>query len=126
MMISPSPYTLTDKNGNNITRGALRHNGYTGPEPQSPQELFAAAKSVGIPVSDNAFESWTARESRVPVLKAFDIYKSNVAYGIETETPEQHQSIEEWYQSWLDLPEVVVAGQEVVFPVTPDSIAKYL
>ena len=38
------------------------------------------------------------RRLREPLLKAFDIYKSNVYYGVINETEEEHQQILNWYQ----------------------------
>ncbi len=43
------------------------------------------------------------RRKRVKVFEAFDIYKSNVYYGIISETDEQHQKIISWYKNCLDL-----------------------
>ena len=43
------------------------------------------------------------RKQRERLLKAFDIYKTNVKYGIEQESEEQHTEIVVWYQKCLDL-----------------------
>lgn len=43
------------------------------------------------------------RSLRIPILKAFDIYKSNVQYGINIETAEEHTLILEWYEKVLNL-----------------------
>lgn len=42
------------------------------------------------------------RQLREPLLIAFDIYKTNIVYGIATETEEQHQKILTWYNKLLD------------------------
>ena len=42
------------------------------------------------------------RQLRKPLLEAFDVYKSNVAYGVEQETSTEHISIMQWYQDLLD------------------------
>ena len=43
------------------------------------------------------------RNKRARLFKAFDIYKQNVAYGIDSETSERHNEIASWYQQALDL-----------------------
>lgn len=43
------------------------------------------------------------RQLRKPLLEAFDIYKSNVTYGVEVETEEEHLEIMAWYQQLLNL-----------------------
>lgn len=43
------------------------------------------------------------RKQRSRLLKAFDIYKTNVKYGIEQESEEQHTEMVVWYQKCLDL-----------------------
>lgn len=59
------------------------------------------------------------RARRKQNLRAFDIYKSNVEYGIEYETAEEHDEIIAWYRGNLDL---VQADIERV----PERIAKYI
>ena len=43
------------------------------------------------------------RQKREKLFKAFDIYKSNIEYGLITETDEAHQRIASWYLLTLDL-----------------------
>ena len=43
------------------------------------------------------------RKQRSRLFKAFDIYKTNVKYGIEQESEEQHTEMVAWYQKCLDL-----------------------
>lgn len=43
------------------------------------------------------------RRKRAMLLKAFDTYKSNVAYGVEVEDSNTHTKIVKWYQDLLDL-----------------------
>ncbi|WP_286224094.1 hypothetical protein [Thomasclavelia cocleata] len=59
------------------------------------------------------------REKRNPILKAFDAYKGNVKYGIETETPEQHQMILAWYEDLKEL-------KERAFENIPERVAYYI
>lgn len=46
------------------------------------------------------------RALRKPLLQAFDIYKSNVYYGVVTETEEEHAEIVEWYRTLLGIGEI--------------------
>lgn len=57
------------------------------------------------------------REKRESILEAFDIYKSNVSYGIEQE--ENKEEIINWYQNLLDL-------NEIAFNTIPIKIKKYI
>ena len=57
------------------------------------------------------------RAERVNILKAFDIYKTNVIYGIEEET--HKEEIMAWYQQILDL-------EEEAFNNMPEQIQRYL
>ena len=68
------------------------------------------------------------RSRRAKELEAFDIYKANVAYGIETETPEKKAELVKWYQNWLDFPETITADnyQSVVYPEIPAEVKKYM
>lgn len=43
------------------------------------------------------------RALRKPLLQAFDIYKSNVYYGVITETEEEHAEVLAWYAALLDI-----------------------
>ena len=43
------------------------------------------------------------RQLRAPLLTAFDIYKSNVIYGVEEEVATTRKEILAWYQGLLDL-----------------------
>ena len=59
------------------------------------------------------------RMKRDPLLKAFDIYKSNVMYGTIVETDEQKVIVTEWYRKILDLDEEAINNP-------PSVVAKYL
>lgn len=62
----------------------------------------------------------TAKRSlREPLLKAFDIYKSNIYYGILTETESEHNIVLGWYQDLCDL-------KEEAFIEVPQMIQKYV
>jgi len=43
------------------------------------------------------------RGLRRPLLEAFDVYKSNVYYGVITETEAEHAAILAWYRALCDL-----------------------
>ena len=49
------------------------------------------------------FDADYLRRKRTPLLEAFDKYKSNVYYGIETETADERSVLLEWYRGLLDL-----------------------
>ena len=57
------------------------------------------------------------RAERELILKAFDIYKTNVIYGIEQDA--NREEILKWYQDILDL-------KETAFNDIPEEIQKYL
>lgn len=66
-------------------------------------------------------EQKEARRIRSDLLNAFDIYKTNVLYGIETETDEEHREILTWYQLMLSLPEDIS-----IYRDAPRKIKHYL
>lgn len=66
-----------------------------------------------------AARSDALRTLRAPMLDAFDVYKSNVYYGIITETDEQHAEIVAWYHDLCDLKDSAIAAP-------PAGIRKYL
>lgn len=59
------------------------------------------------------------RSLRQPILDAFDIYKNNIFYGIETETDEEKLINLMWYQDLLDLKESALEN-------VPDKIKRYV
>ena len=59
------------------------------------------------------------REYRRKLLAAFDIYKQNVLYGINGETPEIRGSVLTWYAKFLDL-------DASAFTEIPAPVAAYL
>ena len=59
------------------------------------------------------------RQLREPLLRAFDVYKSNVCYGVWKETQEDHEVIMTWYQDLLDKKEQALAQ-------VPERIQKIL
>lgn len=62
-------------------------------------------------------ESLTARRGyRRELLAAFDVYKQNVLYGIDEETPETRGVVLSWYRKLLDLDPA--AFREIPAPVT--------
>ncbi len=43
------------------------------------------------------------RQLRKPLLSAFDVYKTNVLYGVIEEEQEVNAKIKQWYKSLLNL-----------------------
>ena len=67
------------------------------------------------------------RRERRKLLQAFDVYKSNLYYGVIEETEDEHDDILAWYQAILDLPEAVSkVNLEVAWPDVPEKIKRYL
>lgn len=59
------------------------------------------------------------RQLRKPLLEIFDIYKSNISYGVETETAEERAEIIDWYKRLLD-------KDKSALVIIPDKIKRYL
>ncbi len=59
------------------------------------------------------------RQVREPLLKAFDVYKSNVNYGVIIETDAEHFAVLEWYRKLCDL-------RPEAFENIPSQIERYL
>lgn len=66
------------------------------------------------------------RTLRRRYLNAFDIYKSNVEYGIVSETDEQHQLVLDWYNQLLNITDLVTAESIPEFPEVPNCVKQYL
>ena len=58
------------------------------------------------------------RSMRKPLLAAFDIYKGNIRYGLQSETEAEHDSIVKWYTDILDLNPDAINN-------VPAGVAKY-
>lgn len=62
------------------------------------------------------------RKKRSMIFRnGFEPYKSNVQYGIEIETEEQHREILEWYNEMLDIEKTEIAIENI-----PEIIRYYL
>lgn len=59
------------------------------------------------------------RQLRKPLLEAFDVYKSNIAYGVETETESERLIIMTWYKKLLDKDKTALVN-------IPQKIQRYL
>ncbi len=70
-------------------------------------------------LAGTAAELTAKRQLRKPLLEAFDIYKSNVYYGVVSETEEEHAAVLAWYRSLLNL-------EEDALTVVPDGIMQYV
>lgn len=71
-------------------------------------------KKIGSVYKDTAI-----RQLRKPLLEAFDVYKSNVTYGVEYETEEDRIEIVNWYKGLLD-------KEEWALLEIPKKIKRYL
>ena len=68
-------------------------------------------------VLDETEQSLAARRDyRRELLAAFDVYKQNVLYGIDEETPETRGAVLSWYRKLLDLDPA--AFREIPAPIT--------
>ena len=70
-------------------------------------------------LEDQEIRDAILRQLRRPVLNAFDIYKSNVLYGVREETPEEKAEVLAWYRAVLDL------EQEAIMTPHP-AVASYM
>lgn len=70
-----------------------------------------------LTVLDETERSLAARRDyRRELLAAFDVYKQNVLYGIDEETPETRGAVLSWYRKLLDLDPA--AFREIPAPIT--------
>lgn len=99
------------------------------------EETYEAAFSEfisHIPQDNNPQEYYLVlsnfRSFREKQFAAFDIYKSNVEYGIISESSAVHNQIVSWYQTMLAFPETITLDNynKVVFPETPVMIQPYV
>lgn len=64
------------------------------------------------------------REYRKQTFKAFDIYKSNVQYGLEFETEEERLEMITWYNNMKNFTnQINIINQ---YPTLPDKIKYYI
>ena len=70
-------------------------------KPISPKDLDA--------LEGTAEHNDAVRQLRRPLLAAFDKYKTNINYGVITETEEVHVEVVDWYRRLLDLDPTAVA-----------------
>lgn len=64
-------------------------------------------------VKGTVHEKIMYRQKREKLLIAFDKYKTNVQYGIETEDEEQHAIIIRWYRMLIDLNDIEKASYAI-------------
>ena len=64
------------------------------------------------------------RAKRAKAFKAFDIFKTNVAYGIVEQDEETRANVVEWYEHCLDMryPELVAESLDNI----PPCISRYM
>ena len=68
------------------------------------------------PLAATGVSAAARRDERRRLLAAFDIYKQNVLYGIDGETPETRGAVLTWYRRLLDLDPA--AFREIPAPIT--------
>lgn len=95
---------------------------------QDDKTARAAFEAENDPTDDEllADKLDAVRRRRAPLLRAFDVYKGNVYYGVETETEGEKTEILAWYEAMLTLPENVTLEKEITWPETPAKIERYL
>lgn len=59
------------------------------------------------------------REARKRAFRAFDIYKTNISYGIISETKAKHTEILNWYNACCDLDKEAINN-------VPSEIKEYM
>lgn len=64
------------------------------------------------------------REYRRQTFKAFDIYKSNVQYGLEIETEEERNEMIAWYHSMKNFTNQINTINN--YPPLPDKLKYYI
>lgn len=68
------------------------------------------------------------RSYRSKQFVGFDIYKSNIDYGIIEETEEERDEIISWYLLMLEFPDYITEENydTIIFPETPSVIRSYI
>lgn len=69
--------------------------------------------------ADQAQVLTAKRALREPLLRAWDIHKANIAYGVEVESEDEHKACVAWYNALKDL-------EEWAFEQIPDGVKKHL
>ncbi len=92
-------------------------------------ELEIDIRNHGTP----EFQGMTAKKMEFRAFReaqftAFDIYKSNIFYGVINESQEQHEEVIEWYDYMLSFPERITEEnyETIEFPETPAVIINYI
>lgn len=120
---------LKDEDYNSIQNNNYDYN-FTQSEEFNEEEQLYYAKITLLNVDQNKINNKIKeiRKKREKYLKAFDIYKQNVNYGIIQEQNKQHKNILSWYRNLLDLPEQIndTNYNTINFPKCPEEIKYYL
>lgn len=68
------------------------------------------------------------RDFRSRQFAAFDIYKSNIDYGIIEEDETTRENIISWYLLMLEFPEYITEDnyESIIFPETPEAVRMYV
>lgn len=126
-------FVKLDSNGNPVTL-------ISGPSEQSDMteitkqefdsyELEMDIRNHGTP----EFQGMTTKKMEFRAFReeqfaAFDIYKSNIFYGVINESQEQHEEVLEWYDYMLSFPERITEEnyETIEFPKTPEVVMNYI
>ena len=82
-------------------------------------EILGADDISRLPVKETAQKKQAKRTMRERLLKAWDIHKSNISYGAETETEEEHAKCIAWWKALLNL-------EDWAFTNIPQGVKKHL
>lgn len=82
-------------------------------------KILTMAEFNRLPKTETEEKKKAKRVLREDLLKAWDIHKTNIAYGAETETEEEHTRCLNWWKALLNL-------EDWAFTDIPYSIKKHL
>ncbi len=75
-------------------------------------------------LEDKEIRDALLRQLRRPALNAFDIYKSNVLYGVREETPEEKAEVLAWYRAALDLEQEAIMTPHTAIAAYMGGVSK--
>jgi len=82
-------------------------------------KILTTADFSRLPVKDTEEKKNAKRALRENLLKAWDIHKSNISYGAEAETEEEHALCIKWWKALLNL-------EDWAFTDIPQGVKKHL
>jgi len=121
-------YKKTDT-GYSFAEAEVTQKGYNEVSKAQYEALLVEAESSEAAVFSRVSKAKSDfRKYRGAAFRAFDIYKTNIEYGVVTETALQHEAIVEWYDDMLNFPELITPEsiEGLKFPAIPEAIAQYV